>query len=208
MTPNIISGGIGLYRSRQRQPATSSSSSRRTNIFGGHQLSSTASSTTDVDLRADQRAHRSDLHDLGRPQTATGAQIDSPHRRQLRPHLPRDARQLQHRRAKPTQKYYNFFVQDSVEGQRSPDRQSPASATSSRALVGTQLTLVGRRSRFALKNNWAPRLGVIYDVLGNGRSKLYANYGRLLRAHSERPRRAGAVGGRRRAAAPTTSTRR
>ena len=28
---------------------------------------------------------------------------------------------------------------------------------------------------FELKNNWAPRVGVIYDVLGNGRSKLYAS---------------------------------
>ena len=30
-----------------------------------------------------------------------------------------------------------------------------------------------------LKQNWAPRLGVVWDVEGNGRSKLYANWGRF-----------------------------
>jgi hypothetical protein len=30
---------------------------------------------------------------------------------------------------------------------------------------------------YTLKNNWAPRVGFTYDVLGSGKSKLYANYG-------------------------------
>jgi hypothetical protein len=33
---------------------------------------------------------------------------------------------------------------------------------------------------FKLDNNWAPRLGVIWDVQNNGRSKAYANYGRYF----------------------------
>ena len=31
---------------------------------------------------------------------------------------------------------------------------------------------------FSLKNNWAPRLGAIWDPTGTGRSKVFANYGR------------------------------
>ena len=33
-----------------------------------------------------------------------------------------------------------------------------------------------------LKHNFAPRLGAIWDVANNGRSKLYANYGRFFEA--------------------------
>ena len=38
---------------------------------------------------------------------------------------------------------------------------------------------------FTLSGNWAPRVGAIYDVLGNGRSKLYEQLRPLLRAHPE-----------------------
>ena len=34
-------------------------------------------------------------------------------------------------------------------------------------------------SAFKLDDNWAPRLGFIWDVTKNGKSKLYANYGRF-----------------------------
>lgn len=37
-----------------------------------------------------------------------------------------------------------------------------------------------RVTAFSLKDNWAPRLGAIYDVTGNGQSKLYANWGRFF----------------------------
>jgi Carboxypeptidase regulatory-like domain/TonB dependent receptor-like, beta-barrel len=36
-----------------------------------------------------------------------------------------------------------------------------------------------KESAFKLNDNWAPRLGVVWDVAHNGRSKLYANYGRF-----------------------------
>ena len=35
---------------------------------------------------------------------------------------------------------------------------------------------------FTLDKNWAPRLGMIWDVANNGRSKLYANFGRFFEA--------------------------
>ena len=68
------------------------------------------------------------------------------------------------------QKYYNFFVQDSW---KVSDRLTvnPGLRYEQQSLSGTLV------QDFELKNNWAPRVGVIYDVLGNGRSKLYANYG-------------------------------
>ena len=34
------------------------------------------------------------------------------------------------------------------------------------------------RRNFALKNNWAPRLGVVWDPTGSGVAKVFANYGR------------------------------
>src|SRR5438105_1825286 len=42
--------------------------------------------------------------------------------------------------------------------------------------------VVGRNSQkaFKLNDNWAPRLGLIWDVQNNGRSKLYANAGRFF----------------------------
>ncbi len=36
-----------------------------------------------------------------------------------------------------------------------------------------------QESAFKLDDNWAPRVGFIWDVTGDGKSKLYANYGRF-----------------------------
>ena len=37
-----------------------------------------------------------------------------------------------------------------------------------------------RESAFKLDKNWAPRLGFVWDVAQNNRSKLYANWGRFF----------------------------
>ena len=72
------------------------------------------------------------------------------------------------------QQYVSFFVQDTFG-------------------VGDRLTInpgiryeqqklwPGRHDHhdFPLKNNWAPRLGATYDLIGNGRSKAFANWGRF-----------------------------
>lgn len=41
--------------------------------------------------------------------------------------------------------------------------------------------IIGRdgSTNISIDDNWSPRLGVIWDVANNGRSKLYANYGRF-----------------------------
>lgn len=42
--------------------------------------------------------------------------------------------------------------------------------------------LIGRNKvpAFTIDNNWAPRVGFVWDVMNNGRSKAYANYGRFF----------------------------
>jgi outer membrane receptor for ferrienterochelin and colicin len=42
-----------------------------------------------------------------------------------------------------------------------------------------QQKLVGNLSEFKWDGNWAPRLGAIWDPKGNGKSKVYANWGRF-----------------------------
>ena len=82
-----------------------------------------------------------------------------------------------------TQKYYSFFVQDQW---KAADRLTINAGVryEDQALVGTisELTTLDGETldEFHLKNNWAPRLGVVYDVLGGGRSRLYANWGRFF----------------------------
>jgi hypothetical protein len=82
-----------------------------------------------------------------------------------------------------TQQYYSFFVQDQW---KAGDRLTINAGVryEDQALVGTiaQLTTLDGQTldEFHLKNNWAPRLGVVYDVLGSGRSRLYANWGRFF----------------------------
>jgi hypothetical protein len=82
-----------------------------------------------------------------------------------------------------SQKYYSFFVQDAW---KPADRLTINAGLryEDQALVGSGpplLTLDGDElDEFHLKNNWAPRLGVVYDVLGGGRSRVYANWGRFF----------------------------
>jgi outer membrane receptor protein involved in Fe transport len=79
------------------------------------------------------------------------------------------------------QDYWSVFLQDQW---RVNDRLTinPGIRYEQQTLRGgfdTLTTLDGDElSSFPLENNWAPRIGVIYDVLGNGRSRLYGNYGR------------------------------
>ena len=71
-----------------------------------------------------------------------------------------------------TQHYLSFFVQDTWNvGERLTIRPG---------LRYEQQELVGNLSEFKWDNNWAPRIGATYDVLGNGRSKLYGNWGRFF----------------------------
>ena len=70
------------------------------------------------------------------------------------------------------QRYLSAFVQDTWKvGER---------LTIKPGLRYEQQELVGNLSEFKWDNNWAPRIGATYDLLGSGRSKLHGNWGRYF----------------------------
>lgn len=81
------------------------------------------------------------------------------------------------------QTYWTFFIQDQW---KASDRLTINAGLryEEESLIGTiaeLITLDGQAlDRFELKGNWAPRLGFVYDALGNGRSRLFANWGRFF----------------------------
>jgi hypothetical protein len=93
-----------------------------------------------------------------------------------------------------TQKYLSFFLQDTWQvGKHLTLR--PGVRWERQRLVGGDPPLChGNDSvpgagdgtgaaipcEFTFSNNWGPRIGATYDVLGNGKSKVYASYGRFF----------------------------
>lgn len=91
-----------------------------------------------------------------------------------------------------TQQYVSFFAQDTWQMGRLTFR--PGVRYEQQELVGGDPPLCHAddtrpglgdgtgaliRCRFKWDGNWAPRIGATYDVLGNGRSKVYASWGRF-----------------------------
>src|SRR6185369_14909986 len=69
-----------------------------------------------------------------------------------------------------TQNYAAFYVQDSWRiGNRLTI--NPGVRYEQEKLAGTIIT------DFTLKNNWAPRVGATWDPTGDGRTKVFGNYG-------------------------------
>ena len=77
------------------------------------------------------------------------------------------------------QHYGDFFVQDTFTlGDRLTIR--PGVRYEQQTLVGQVISASGTTENdLTLSGNWAPRIGATYDVLGNGRSKIFANWGRF-----------------------------
>src|SRR5262249_52876261 len=71
-----------------------------------------------------------------------------------------------------TQNYHTFFVQDTwkVGNRLTID---PGLRYEQQTLNGDVIT------GFTLKNNWAPRVGATFDATGDGKTKVYGNYGRF-----------------------------
>ena len=179
VVPNVITGGIGFYEqgndSENLQYAV-----KATNVFGGHQIRYGALYEDVTYANINQRT--GPTFAINGRQTETGATVS------ILPdvnfgQIYRVTRANFNAARTTTQRYGSFFVQDSW---RVTDRLTinPGLRYEQQTLVGTfdQLTTLDgdTMDSFALKNNWAPRVGVIFDVLGNGRSKLYGNYGRFF----------------------------
>jgi hypothetical protein len=171
VTPNIITGGIGGYEvgnnSLNRQYQIKS-----TNIFSGHQVKYGFEYYDGLYSQSNGRTGPTFKAPDGR-QTATGASIDvipAPEIAQGR--IFRVTRANFNTGRNTPQIYWDFFVQDSWQvGNKLT--VNPGLRYEQEKMSGTII------KDWELKNNWAPRIGVTYDASGDGRTKVYANYGRF-----------------------------
>ena len=170
VTPNIVTGGIGYYE-QGNNGENLQFTAKSTNILGGHMLRYGVQYEDVTYDQVNQRTGPTFTAPDGR-ETATGASIS------ILPdpvfgRIYRVTRANFNAARTTTQTYWNLFVQDSW---KVSDR-----LTINPGIRYEQQTLDGMLVKgFELKNNWAPRIGATYDLLGNGKSKLYGNYGRFF----------------------------
>ncbi len=168
-TPDRISGGIGFYEvgndGRNLQLQAKTTYLWRAHEFRGGLLFE----DIDYDNIIDRTGPSITLPDG--TQTATGAQI-------LVLPDPTLGRIYRVTRANITnvrqtqQQYFSFFLQDTWQvGQR---------LTIKPGLRYEQQELVGNLESFTWDGNWAPRLGVTYDPLGEGHWKVFGSWGRFF----------------------------
>jgi outer membrane receptor protein involved in Fe transport len=167
VTPTIVSGGIGRYE-KGNQSLNKTLSVKATNIVSTHQVKY-GFEYSDVAYNQFNNITGPTFTTPDGRQTATGATIT------VLPDISlgriyRVTRANYNNGHDTTQQYYNFFVQDSWRiGNRLTF--NPGVRLDQEKLSGDLV------KDWALKNNWAPRIGVAYDVTGDGRTKLYGNYG-------------------------------
>jgi hypothetical protein len=168
VTPTGHSGGIGFFEQGNRS-LNNQYSVKATHFIESHELKYGVAYDDVSYSQINQRTGPTFLAPDGRT-TATGAEVTilpdvnlgrifSVTRANF--NLERDT----------TQKYVNFFVQDTWRvGNRLT--VTPGLRYEQEKLVGTLV------DDFTLKNNWAPRVGVTFDATGDGRTSLYGHYGR------------------------------
>jgi outer membrane receptor protein involved in Fe transport len=168
VSPTVHSGGIGFYEAGNR--SVNNQFFGKATVFAGTHAIKAGLEYDAVDYsQINQRTGPTFLAADGRT-TATGAEIT------ILPdvnfgQIYSVTRANFNTGRDTTQKYVDFFVQDQW---RVGDRLivNPGIRYEQETLNGTLVT------GFSLKNNWAPRIGAAYDVLGDGRTKIYGNYGR------------------------------
>jgi outer membrane receptor protein involved in Fe transport len=180
VTPQRITGGIGGYEAGN-ESLNQQYAAKATFMFGQHNLKAGVL-FEDVNYdQVNQRTGPTFITPEGE-QTATGASITV---------LPdpvfgriyRVTRANLNSERQTQQEYWSFFFQDQWKAN---DRLTINAGVryEDQALVGTleQLETIDGQflDSFHLKNNWAPRIGFTFDVLGNGRSKLFGNWGRFF----------------------------
>lgn len=166
VVPNVITGGIGGYEAGNHS-LNNQYVAKFTNIFGGHSVKYGVEFDDVIYSNINQRTGPTFTAADGR-QTATGASIS------ITPDITlgkiyRVTRANFNSARTTTQKYINFFVQDTWKTSRLTI--NPGLRYEQEKLAGSII------SDFQLKNNWAPRLGATYDLTGDGRTKLFGNFG-------------------------------
>jgi len=166
VTPEVRTGGMGSYSNNEgvsRQYHVTA-----VDIFGGHQLKyGAALEDSDYIDIVNYTGPTFTLPD-GKV-TTSGALVEILTDRMFGS-IYRATRADSVRGRSTTQRYFNSFAQDSW---RVSDR-----FTFRPGLRYEQQTIVGTLAHFTLKNNWAPRIGAIYDPTGSGKSKVYGNWAR------------------------------
>jgi hypothetical protein len=169
VTPNITSGGLGFYEKGNRS-LNNQWTIKSTNIVGGHQVKYGFSFDDVTYTQVNQRTGPTFVAPDGR-RTATGAQID------ILPdpvygRIYRVSRANFNSGRETLQKYYNFFVQDTWKASNRLTI-NPGIRYEQEKLSGTLI------DNFELKNNWAPRIGATFDPAGDGKTKVFGNWGRF-----------------------------
>jgi len=171
VTPRVVTGGVGFYEAGNRSNSWQTQA-KATSIlagYGQHQVRY-GFDYEHLDFSQLQQYSGPTFTAPNGRQTATGATIDilpDPTFGQIY-HVSRAS--LTAART-TTQRYGAVFVED--------EWKIGNSLTIRPGLRLEQETLSGSLvQNFTLKNNWAPRLGVVWDPSGSGRSKVFANYGR------------------------------
>jgi Carboxypeptidase regulatory-like domain/TonB dependent receptor-like, beta-barrel len=169
VTPTQISGGIGFYEAGNHS-LNKAYAIKSTNILGGHQIKYGFGYDDVTYTQLNNYTGPTFVGPDGRT-TATGASItvlSDPVYGQIY----RVTRANYNNGHVTAQKYGSFFVQDSWQvGHR---------LTINPGLRYDQETMSGDLIKdWQLKNNWAPRIGATFDPMGDGKSKVYANYGRF-----------------------------
>jgi hypothetical protein len=197
VTPNVITGGIGFYE-QGNDGKNNQYQFKSTNMFkgaGSHEVRYGVQYEDINYTNINQRTGPTFTTPDGTP-TATGASIsvlpDPVYGR-----IYRVTRANLNSGRTTTQRYLSFFAQDTWQMGRLTLR--PGLRYEQQKLVGPEPgngnpelchegdTIPGRGDgsgpgiacNFKWTGNWAPRIGATYDFRGDGRSKLFASYGRF-----------------------------
>src|SRR5215471_6908597 len=167
VTPTVITGGIGRYE-KGNESLNKMGALKATSVFGGHQIKYGFEYSNVTYQQFNNITGPTFLGQDGR-QTATGATITV-----LKDvnfgKIYRVTRANYNNGHNTKQRYTDVFVQDSWKvGNRLTI--NPGIRYDYEVLDGDYTT------GWQLKNNWAPRIGAAYDLTGDGKTKIYGNYG-------------------------------
>ena len=191
VTPTAITGGIGGYEAGN-QSLNNQFQVKSTNIFKSHSAAYGIDYYDATYSLVNQRTGPTFTAPDGR-QTATGASIDViPAPMVAGGRIYRVTRANFNSERETPSDLLRLLRPRPVAGWSSHDQPRPS--LRAETMSGTII------KDWSLKNNWAPRIGATFDVTGDGRTKIYGNYGRYyaripndLAARASRPTTASRV---------------